>query len=58
VPDAAVIDADFDYYASLGFRDLSTFACYLGADYAALHGEPDIAPFAAAYHRISDNTEE
>ncbi|MBR6709876.1 MAG: DUF4838 domain-containing protein [Clostridia bacterium] len=48
-PDRAVIDADFAYYTSLGFSDISCFACYLGADYRALYGEPDIAPFAAAY---------
>ena len=57
-PDAAVIDADFEYYASLGFCDLSTFACYLGADYVELHGEPDVAPFAAAYHRLCEKTED
>ena len=50
-PDEAVIHADFDYYRSLGFGDLSTFACYLGEDYMALHGEPDITPFAEAYRK-------
>ena len=47
-----MIFADFDYYRSLGFSDISTFACYLGADYIELHGDPDVAPFADAYHRI------
>ena len=50
--DADVIHADFDHYRALGFRDISTFACYLGEDYIALHGEPDITPFAKAYHKI------
>ena len=50
-PDEAVIFADFDYYRSLGFSDISTFACYLGADYIELHGEPDITPFAKAFHK-------
>ncbi len=49
--DAPVIFADFDYYRSLGFADISTFACYLGEDYIALHGEPDITPFAKAYKK-------
>ncbi len=52
-PDANVIHADFDYYAALGFRDISCFACYLGDDYEELHGEPDIKPFAEAFHRLN-----
>ena len=48
-PDEAVIQADFAYYRALGFSDISTFACYLGADYIELHGEPDIVPFVKAY---------
>lgn len=56
-PDTAVIGMDFEYYSNLGFRDLSTFACYLGEDYIALHGEPNIAPFADAYHQLK-RTEE
>lgn len=51
-PDAPVISADFDYYRALGFSDFSCFACYLGDDYVALHGEPDIKPFADALHRL------
>ncbi len=50
--DAAVIDADLAHYRALGFRDISTFACYLGADYIELHGEPDITPFATAFKKI------
>lgn len=49
--DEAVLDADFDYYRSLGFEDIGCFACYLGEDYEALHGKVDIAPFAKAYHK-------
>ena len=48
--DAPVMEADFAYYRSLGFTDIGCFACYLGADYEALHGEVDVAPFAKAYH--------
>ena len=52
VADEKVIQADFDYYSDLGFKDISCFACYLGADYVELHGEPDIKAFAEAYHRL------
>ncbi len=55
---AEVIDADFEYYSALGIRDLSTFACYLGANYVALHGEPDISPFADAFRRLNESTAE
>ncbi len=44
-PDKPVIKADLEYYTSLGFRDIAGFACYLGADYEALYGEPDITDF-------------
>ncbi len=47
-PDAPVIRADADYYRRLGFAELSTFACFLGADYRELYGMPDITPFAEA----------
>ena len=52
VADEKVIQADFDYYSDLGFKDISCFACYLGSDYVELHGEPDITAFAKAYHRL------
>lgn len=49
--DAAVIAADFEYYKSLGFEDISSFACYLGADYEELYGCPDISAFAEEYRK-------
>ena len=52
--DKEVVAADFEYYAKLGFRDISTFACYLGADYVELHGDPDITPFAEAFYRLNN----
>ncbi len=36
-----------DSYRALGFSEIATFACYLGADYEALYGQVDITPFAA-----------
>jgi hypothetical protein len=37
---------DIEDYKSLGFTNISTFACYLGEDYEALHGEVDVTPFS------------
>ncbi len=45
-PNPPIIAADGAYYKSMGFRDLSTFACFLGYDYRPLHGMPDVTPFA------------
>ena len=38
--DAEVMRQDVRYYLSLGFRDLTSFACFLGPDYIALYGPP------------------
>lgn len=43
-PDRAVIEADVAFYKTLGFEDISSFACFLGEDYEALYGAPDIPP--------------
>lgn len=37
---------EIEDYKRLGFTNISTFACYLGEDYEALHGEIDITPFS------------
>ncbi|MBQ8358067.1 MAG: DUF4838 domain-containing protein [Clostridia bacterium] len=37
-----VMRADLNFYQQLGFEDVTVFACYLGEDYEALHGAPDI----------------
>ena len=36
-------------YKSMGFERISTFACFLGEDYEALHGEVDVKPFGKAF---------
>ena len=36
---------DLTEYRALGFPSVASFACYLGADYEALHGDIDIMPF-------------
>ncbi len=41
--DKAVVHADCKFYRSVGFDDLSSFACFLGPDYEELHGEPDLS---------------
>ncbi len=45
--DTAAMQADFADYQPFHFTTASTFACYLGADYEALHGDVDITPFAS-----------
>ncbi len=45
LPDTAVMDADFACYTQLGFADITSFACYLGDDYRALYGPPDLDGF-------------
>lgn len=42
-PDNAAICEDYAFYRSLGFRTLSSFACFLGEDYLELYGEPDLS---------------
>jgi len=39
------VRADLRFYRALGFADISCFACFLGADYEALYGEPDLSAF-------------
>jgi len=41
-PRRDVIAADLEFYRSLGFECLSSFACFLGDDYEELYGEPEI----------------
>ncbi len=43
--DKEVMKADFEFYRSLGFGEIASFACYLGEDYEELYGEPDISDF-------------
>lgn len=52
--DDAVIQADFQAYYALGFRDFSSFACYLGKDYTDLYGEPDLSAFERAYQNVKE----
>lgn len=39
------VRADLRFYRELGFADISGFACFLGEDYEALYGEPDLTAF-------------
>jgi len=45
IGDKKTIQKDIEYYTSLGFSDLSTFACFLGEDYRKLYGDADISSF-------------
>ena len=46
VPHPGVVKADMAFYRRLGFERISSFACYLGADYRALYGLPALDSFA------------
>lgn len=46
-PRPEVVRADLAFYRGLGFERISSFACYLGADYRALYGLPDLSSFRA-----------
>lgn len=46
VADNALIRDDLAFYRQKGLTYLSSFACYLGRDYTALYGEPDLSAFA------------
>lgn len=44
----AIIHEDAKLYSKYGFEVLSSFACYLGSDYADIFGEPPIKEYADA----------
>lgn len=47
--DPATVRADIESYRKAGFENVATFGCFLGEDYEALYGEPDITPFTKAF---------
>ena len=44
-PNNENIRRDLEFYRSLGFRDIRTFACFLGWDYRELYGAPDLSAY-------------
>ena len=48
-PDSESIAKDIAYYESRGVENITTFACFLGDDYEALYGEPDIRAYTRAF---------
>lgn len=42
---AKVMRRDVAFYQRMGFETLTSFACYLGADYVALYGRPPVAEY-------------
>ena len=46
VPDPEIMRRDLAFYDSLGFRTVTTFACFLGLDYEELWGKPDLGGYA------------
>lgn len=47
-PDNERIAKEIDFYRSLGVGNVTSFACYLGADYEALYGVPDFSAVKSA----------
>ena len=43
--DAVVTEADLAFYEERGFDAATTFACYLGEDYEALHGDAPVGEY-------------
>lgn len=44
-PNNDMIRQDIAFYTNAGFKNIRSFACFLGADYEELHGEPDLSAF-------------
>jgi len=44
-PNNELIQQDIAFYRSLGFENISSFACFLGEDYEEMYGEPDVSAF-------------
>lgn len=47
-PDNERIAHEIEFYRSLGVGNVTSFACYLGADYEALYGAPDFSAVKSA----------
>lgn len=47
-PDNERIAREIEFYRSLGVGNVTSFACYLGADYEALYGAPDFSAIRSA----------
>ena len=47
-PDNERIAREIEFYRSLGVGNVTSFACYLGADYEALYGVPDFSAVKSA----------
>lgn len=46
---AEPIRKDIQEYAAKGIQSITTFACFLGEDYEALYGAPDVTPYGDAF---------
>ena len=43
--DEETMRRDVEFYASLGFENITAFGCYLGPDYQSLYGEPPLKTY-------------
>lgn len=46
-----VVRSDVKAYRAMGFDSVTTFGCFLGADYRALYGMPEIDPYGEALNQ-------
>ena len=53
--DCDTMKRDAEYYYSLGFRDMTSFACFLGKDYISLYGQPPIDEYADILKRTGEH---
>ncbi len=50
--DAEVMKRDVEFYASLGFEEITSFGCYLGPDYEELYGEVSPAEYGSILSKV------
>lgn len=49
--DGETMKRDLEYYASLGFEEVTSFGCYLGPDYDELYGEVSLKEYGDILNR-------
>lgn len=49
---AEIMRRDVNYYYEMGFRDMTSFGCYLGPEYEALYGKAPIEEYCAVLREI------
>lgn len=50
--DAGVMERDAEFYASMGFEEMTSFGCYLGPDYEELFGEASLTEYGRILSKV------